>query len=63
VEIMEEKFNMKYLKFPMRIREIKRIFFSLLDEKAKGMIAQKVSKQNGDVRVAFDILKSSFIHL
>ena len=42
---------------------IKSIFFKLLDDKAKDMIAKKVSKMNGDARVAFDLLKSSFLEL
>ena len=43
--------------------EVKNIFFNLLDERAMDMIAKKVSKMNGDVRVAFDILKSAFVEL
>lgn len=43
--------------------EVKNIFFNLLDERAMDMIAKKVSKMNGDVRVAFDIIKSAFVEL
>lgn len=53
-------------KSPLRIRdnkEIKSIFFNLVDDRAKSIIAKKVSKMNGDARVAFDILRSSFTEL
>ena len=42
------------------MKELKGIFFNLLDEKAMDYIAKRVSKMNGDVRVAFDIVKSCF---
>lgn len=65
--IIEEKVNMKYQKFPQRIKEnqdVKKIFFSLLDTKNSfGFISKKISKMNGDIRVAFDIMKSSFVAL
>ena len=43
--------------------EVKTIFFNLLDQRAFGMISKKISKMNGDVRVAFDIIKSAFVLL
>lgn len=63
--IIEEKINLKYASFPIKLREgkIKSIFFNLVDDQAKTIIAKKVSKMNGDVRVAFDIIKSSFTEL
>ena len=63
---MEEKINMKFAKFPLRIKQqsrLKKIFFDLIDDKATSVIAKKVSKMNGDVRVAFDIVKSAFVEL
>ena len=62
---MEQKINMKFAKFPMKLKAgtMKSIFFNLLDDKAMDMIAKKVSKMNGDARVAFDLLKSSFVEL
>jgi Cdc6-like AAA superfamily ATPase len=65
ISIMEEKINMKFATFPMRLKagSMKSIFFNLLDERAMDMIAKKVSKMNGDARVAFDLLKSSFTEL
>lgn len=58
---------MKYQKFPKRIKDnqdVKKIFFSLLDTKNSfGFISKKISKMNGDIRVAFDIMKSSFVAL
>jgi Cdc6-like AAA superfamily ATPase len=65
IEIIEFKTNYKFKKFPLRLKspQVKPIFFELLDEKAKEIIAKKVSKMNGDVRVAFDILKSCFVEL
>lgn len=51
---------------PMTVTQnpiVKKMFFNLLDEKAKEIISKKVSKMNGDVRVAFDIIKSSFVEL
>ena len=35
------------------------IFFNLVDDISLNIIAKKVSKMNGDVRVAFDLMKSS----
>jgi Cdc6-like AAA superfamily ATPase len=54
---------MKYHKFPMRLNQIKNIFFNLIDEKAMEAIARKVSKMNGDVRVAFDLMKTCLSNL
>lgn len=42
---------------------IRDIFFNLIDDKAMEIISKRVSKMNGDVRVAFDIIKSCFSHL
>lgn len=57
---------MKYNKFPARIRDLKEvraIFFDLVDDTSINLIAKKVSKMNGDVRVAFDLMKSSLSKL
>jgi len=58
---MEEKKNLKFNKLPMNLKAMKSIFFDLIDERAMDLIAKKVSKLNGDVRVAFDLMKSSLI--
>lgn len=66
ISIMEQKINMKYGKFPTRLKsgDLKAIFFGLLeDEAAMNVIAKKVAKMYGDARVAFDLLKSSFVEL
>jgi Cdc6-like AAA superfamily ATPase len=60
---MEEKLNMKYQHFPTYLHQIKNIFFDLLDEKAKDIIAMKVAKRNGDIRIAFDLIKTSLSKL
>lgn len=41
---MEAKLNFKYCHFPVRLHEIKSIFFDILEEKAKEVIAKKVAK-------------------
>lgn len=66
ISIIEQKTNMRYPKFPMKIkenREVKNIFFNLLEERGMDLVAKKVSKMNGDARVAFDIIKTSFSEL
>lgn len=47
----------------LKVSPFRDIFFELLDDKGMDMIAKKVSKMNGDVRVAFDLIKSSFVEL
>jgi Cdc6-like AAA superfamily ATPase len=46
--IIEEKVNLKFQKFPLRIKQnqdVKKIFFSLLDAKNSfGFISKKISK-------------------
>jgi Cdc6-like AAA superfamily ATPase len=42
---------------------VKKIYFNLLDERALNFIAQKVAHQNGDIRVVFDLMKSSLVKL
>lgn len=59
VSILEQKINLKYFKFPARVRTLREIFFNLVDERALELVALKVSKLNGDVRVAFDIIKAA----
>jgi hypothetical protein len=56
---MEEKLNLKFGHFHPRLHAIKNIFFELLDDKAKEIISMKVSKMNGDIRIAFDLIKTS----
>jgi len=63
--IMEMKRYMKFGKLPMKLKEgsMKKIFFNILHSDAEKVIAKKVAKMYGDARVAFDLLKSSFIEL
>jgi hypothetical protein len=42
---------------------MKEVFFELIDDQAQKLIAKKVAKMNGDLRVAFDILKTCFVNL
>ena len=42
-----------------RGQALKRLFFNLVDPRVYNFIAKKVSKLNGDIRVAFDLMKSS----
>lgn len=65
-DILEQKVNSRYSQLPTQMREdgqLKRLFFQLIDDRAYEFIAKKVSKQNGDIRVAFDLLKSALDHL
>lgn len=39
---------------------IKDIFFNLIDEKALEFMSKKIAKMNGDVRVAFDLMKTCY---
>ena len=39
--------------------QLKRLFFELIDDRAYEIIAKKVSKQSGDIRVAFDLILSA----
>ena len=63
VSIIEEKINLKYSSFPTKLRLIKNIFFEIIEDKAKELIANKVAKHNGDIRIAFDLIKTSFTKL
>lgn len=58
ISIMEEKMNTKFFGFPMSLKALSGVFFNLVDERALNLIAKKVSKMNGDVRVAFDLMKT-----
>jgi hypothetical protein len=42
----------------MKSDQIKPIFHKLIDEKVYEFIAKKVSNLNGDIRVAFDLMKT-----
>ena len=62
IEILESKVNCRYAHMPSQVKnsgELKALFFSLIDDLAYTFIAKKVAKQNGDIRVAFDLLKSA----
>lgn len=43
----------------LRSPDLKNLFFNLIDEKAMELIAKKVSLYNGDIRIAFDLIKTS----
>jgi len=43
--------------------QLKRLFFQLIDDRAYEFVAMKVSKQNGDIRVAFDLFKSALARI
>jgi hypothetical protein len=45
---------------PKRMTENKMIFFNLVDDKAYEFVAKKVARLNGDIRVAFDMMKTAF---
>ena len=65
-DILESKVNSRYALLPSQMKDdgqLKRLFFQLIDDRAYEFIAKKVSKQNGDIRVAFDLMKSSLDHL
>lgn len=40
-----------------------RLFFEMVDPKAIEFVARKVAKLNGDIRVAFDLMKGAFTML
>lgn len=66
IDILEKKINMKYHYLPQNFKSsklIKTTLFSIVDEKAKLVIAKKVARMNGDLRVAFDIIRSCFVTL
>jgi hypothetical protein len=42
---------------------VKSIFFNLLNVDALKLIAKKVAKGNGDIRIAFDLMKSTLSKL
>lgn len=60
VDILETKKNMLFQRLPevMKSDQIKPIFHKLIDEKVYEFIAKKVSNLNGDIRVAFDLMKT-----
>ena len=62
IEILESKVNSRYSSLPTQIKDnaqLKSLFFALIDDRAYEIIAKKVAKQSGDIRVAFDLLASA----
>ena len=60
------KRNSIYQRLPKYIKEsdeYRSMFHNIVDEKAELIIAKKVAKKNGDIRVAFDIMKSALAFL
>ena len=51
-----------FQKLPERMKstELKQIFFNIIDDRANEFVAKKVAKLNGDIRVAFDLIKTAF---
>ena len=57
---------MQYVNMSDRMKQnarVKKMFFDIIDESAKVLIAKRVARMNGDLRVAFDIIKSCFVGL
>lgn len=66
IDILEKKTYSKFRKEPDSIRkipDIQNFSINFIDKKAADLIANKVAKMNGDIRVAFDIIKSCFSEL
>jgi len=40
-------------------KHLKEVFFNLIDEKAMRLLCHRISQKSGDIRVAFDIMKSA----
>jgi Cdc6-like AAA superfamily ATPase len=59
VDILETKKNLLSRSLPMKMKtdSIKPIFQNLIDERAYEFIGKKVAIVNGDIRVAFDLMK------
>ena len=65
-DILQMKRNSIYQRLPKYIKEsdeYRTMFHNIVDEKAELIIAKKVAKKNGDIRVAFDIMKSALAFL
>lgn len=66
VSIIEQKINLQHQNMSERMKKnptIRNLFFDIIDDSAKELIAKRVSRMNGDLRVAFDIIKSCFLSL
>ena len=61
ITILEEKIFSNFPK--IKNLQLNDIFLSLVDDKALEIISRKVAKMNGDVRVAFDLMKSCLTKL
>ena len=51
---------MLFNRLPVKLKspELKKLFMNCVDQKAYEFIAKKVSNSSGDIRVAFDLMKS-----
>jgi len=60
-DILEQKINSKVPQLPMKMKtkQIISMFVNLVDDLAFEFIAKKVAKLNGDIRVAFDMMKAA----
>ena len=61
VDILETKKNQLLHRIPLKFKTdlLKPIFLRIIDEKAYEFIAKKVANLNGDIRVAFDLMKTA----
>ena len=65
-DILEQKVNSKFESLNPLVKtnkELKDIFLKLIQERSYLFIAKKVAKMNGDIRVAFDMMKSALMLL
>ena len=65
-DILEQKVNSKFESLNPVVKnnkELKDIFLKLIQERSYLFIAKKVAKMNGDIRVAFDMMKSALMLL
>ncbi len=61
VDILETKKNKLLHRIPLKFKTdlLKPIFLRIIDQKAYEFIAKKVANLNGDIRVAFDYMKTA----
>lgn len=51
---------LKRLPEQFRTKDIKKMFVMMIEDRAYKFVAKKVAKLNGDIRVAFDMIKTAF---
>ena len=60
ITIIDEKFFSQIPKLPKHLRVLTSEYMNVLDDQSIELIGRKVAKMNGDVRVAFDLIKACF---